>query len=76
MRLTAILLTLVLGALAGVAAAADTPPTVPDPQYCSQRDADPEKCVIQNGPPPKPIVRKPAQPPGKANTTQKKGQTP
>ena len=48
-----------LASLAGAAAAAEgTQPALPDPAYCSQRDADPEKCVIQDGPPQRPIVRK------------------
>ena len=59
MKLAATLLTIWLGAFAGVAIAAETgKPLVPDPDYCARRDADPEKCVIQDGPPPKPIVRK------------------
>lgn len=60
MRLIAILLMSWLGAFAGVAAAAEeTKPPLPDPEYCARRDSDQSKCVIQDGPPPnKPIVRK------------------
>jgi len=48
----------------GAAIAAEAPkPGLPNPEYCSRRDADPEKCVIQDGPPQQPIVRtKPAPP--------------
>ncbi|MNC87354.1 hypothetical protein D3C83_30730 [compost metagenome] len=64
MKMILNLLVIWLGAFAGMAVAAETgAPALPDPAYCSQRDADPEKCVIQNGPPPAPIVRKPATPP-------------
>jgi len=46
-----------------VIAAEVVEPGLPDPDYCSRRDADPRKCVIQDGPPPRPIVRKkPDQP--------------
>ena len=60
MKLSTILLLSWLGAIAGTATAADeAKPPLPDPEYCARRDADPEKCVIQDGPPPaKPIVRK------------------
>jgi hypothetical protein len=64
MKLARTLLLVCLAALAGVAGAAE--PGVPDPAYCSQRDADPEKCVIQDGPPPPPIVHEkkpPSKPP-------------
>lgn len=50
---------LAMTAGAAVAAEADKPAT-PDPQYCSQRDADPAKCVIQDGPPPKPLADPPS----------------
>lgn len=64
MKLVANLLTVCLGAFAGVAGAAQTAQApLPDPDYCAQRDADPRKCVIQDGPPPKPIVRRKPQPP-------------
>ena len=64
MKVIAILLLSWLGALAGVAAAAEaTKPALPDPEYCARRDSDQEKCVIQDGPPPKPIVRKNQRPP-------------
>lgn len=65
MKFPATLLMIWLGAFAGIAAAEDaTKPAQPDPEYCARRDADPEKCVIQDGPPPnKPIVRKKQPPP-------------
>ena len=48
-----------LGVFAGIAAAEEaTKPAPPDPAYCARRDADLEKCVIQDGPPHKPIARK------------------
>lgn len=48
-----------LAVMAGTALAAEpAQPAMPDPEYCSRRDADPAKCVIQDGPPQKPIVRK------------------
>lgn len=53
------ILSLSWSVIAGVAAAAEEPkPQQPDPEYCARRDSDQEKCVIQDGPPPKPIVRK------------------
>ena len=59
MKISATLTVIWLASLAGAAAAAaEVKPTLPDPDYCSQRDANPEKCVIQDGPPLKPIVRK------------------
>lgn len=59
MKLIAILLFSWLGAFAGVAAAAEeTKPPLPDPEYCARRDSDQEKCVIQDGPPVKPTARK------------------
>jgi hypothetical protein len=58
MKFAAPLLTIWLGFLAGTAVAAATPePVLPDPAYCSNRDANPEKCVIQDGPPHRPVVR-------------------
>jgi hypothetical protein len=68
MKLSAILPVIWLGAFGGIAAAAEPAKgAVPDPEYCSRRDADAGKCVIQDGPPLKPIVRKkpplPRQPP-------------
>jgi hypothetical protein len=59
MKIPTTLLMFCLVAVAGVAAAEEaTKPAPPDPAYCARRDADPEKCVIQDGPPPKPMVRK------------------
>ncbi|MDP2239470.1 MAG: hypothetical protein Q8K18_04810 [Burkholderiales bacterium] len=59
MKIATILLFIWMGGVAGVATAADaTRPALPDPEYCARRDADPGKCVIQNGPPHKPILRK------------------
>ena len=59
---TTIILAIGLGAIASISAAAEpTRPALPDPDYCARRDADPEKCFIQNGPPRKPIVRKKKQ---------------
>ena len=63
MKLAATLLTIWLGTFAGNAAAVASEPALPNADYCARRDADPEKCVIQNGPPPKPIVRKKKAPP-------------
>lgn len=58
---------LVLLALAGAAGAQAPVAPIIQPQLpaeCRERDADPEKCVINDGPPPAPIVRKkPAPPP-------------
>lgn len=64
MKFIVILLVSWLGAICGIAVAVEeTKPPLPDPEYCARRDADPEKCVIQDGPPPnKPIVRKQAKP--------------
>jgi hypothetical protein len=46
--------------LAGAVFAQDIPgPAVPDQEYCSRRDADPRKCLIQDGPPNPNIIRKP-----------------
>ena len=77
MKLATTLLMILLGAFAGVAAAAQTTkPAPPDPGYCARRDADPEKCVIQDGPPRKPIVRKkppaPQKPPVPEKPTEKR----
>jgi hypothetical protein len=64
MKFAATQLMIWLGAFAGVAAVAEaTKPAPPDPAYCARRDADQEKCVIQDGPPRKPIVRKKQSPP-------------
>jgi hypothetical protein len=64
MKFAATLLMTWLGAFAGVAAAEEaTKPALPDPANCAHRDEDPEKCVIQVGPPHKPIVRKKQPPP-------------
>ena len=63
MKLAATLLVIWLGAFAGHAATAATEPALPDADYCARRDANPEKCVIQNGPPHKPVVRKKKAPP-------------
>ncbi len=58
MKLAGTLLLIGMGALAGIAAAAETAkPAVPDPEYCARRDADPEKCIIQDGPH-RPIAKK------------------
>jgi hypothetical protein len=59
MKHAATLLTIWLSALAGVAVATEPakptesakPAPPPDTDYCARRDADPQKCVIQNGPP-------------------------
>jgi hypothetical protein len=62
MKLSTPLLALWLAAGAGVAAAAEKPatPATPDADYCARRDADPGKCVIQDGPRnPNYIYRKP-----------------
>ena len=42
----------------GAVAAEPAKTALPDPDYCARRDADPEKCVIQNGPPHRHVVRK------------------
>jgi hypothetical protein len=77
MKLAAIVLMIWLGTGVGVAAAADaTKPAPPDSEYCARRDADPKKCVIQNGPPHKPIVRKKQQPPQTAPVPEKPGEKP
>lgn len=65
------LLAIPLLALAISAAAADletrTGSTSPE---CADRNANPDKCVTQDGPPPLPIVRKkPASPPLAPNET-------
>ena len=63
--LLASLVLLGLAAGTGVARAQDRAnPAQPDPDYCSQRDADPKKCTIQDGPPSqRHIIRKPPPPP-------------
>jgi hypothetical protein len=59
MKFAATLSMIWLGVFAGVAAAAEaTKPAPPDAADCAGRDADPKKCVILDGPPHKPIVRK------------------
>ena len=64
MKLPAALLMSSLAALAGSASAQQpATPAQPDPEYCSRRDADPQKCVIQDGPPNPNIIRKKPPPP-------------
>lgn len=47
-----------LSTFACIAAGAEpAKPVVPDYDYCARRDADPEKCVIQDGPPHRHLVR-------------------
>lgn len=61
-----ILLILFLSAFAAVAGAQKPPEPMaqPDADYCARRDADPQKCVVQDGPPnPNIIIRKPPPPP-------------
>ena len=49
---------------AASAAAQESPqPVQPDPDYCSRRDADPKKCVIQDGPPKVQVRKAPPRPP-------------
>jgi hypothetical protein len=63
MKLSAALM-LSLATTVTSAAAQETPrPAQPDPDYCSRRDADPQKCVTQDGPPNPNIIRKPPPPP-------------
>ena len=51
-------------ALPLIAFAQENPaPPRPDAEYCARRDADPQKCVIQDGPPNPNIIRKPPPPP-------------
>jgi len=76
MKITAIVTVIWLGAFGGTAAAAEpASAALPDPAYCSQRDADAEKCVIQNGPPARRIVRRkspsPQQPPASSHSAAK-----
>jgi len=53
------LLAFTLAGVAGSATASEpAKPVMPDPDYCSRRDADPEKCVIQDSPPVRHYVRK------------------
>ena len=59
MKRTATILMIGLGAFSCFAAGAEqAKPVLPDYDYCARRDADPEKCVIQNGPPRRHIVRR------------------
>lgn len=61
-KLPGILLTIGwLAAGAGIAQAAEVIKPEIDQEYCSRRDADPEKCVIQDGPH-RPIAKKPQKP--------------
>lgn len=65
-----------LGLAAGTAGAAEpAKPAQADPGYCERRDADPQKCIIQDGPPHEgPIVRKrPPPPPPPPRPPVKKG---
>lgn len=74
MKLPAALL-LSLAAATGATAAQESPqPAQPDPDYCSRRDADPKKCVIQDGPP-KVLVRKPPPRSPKSNAEAAKWKT-
>jgi hypothetical protein len=63
MKLPAALLLSLVATVAGAAAQEKSRPAQPDPDYCSRRDADPKKCVIQDGPPNPNIIRKPPPPP-------------
>ena len=63
MKLAAILLLSLAATAAGAAAQETAKPALPDPDYCSRRDADPQKCVTQDGPPNPAIIRKPPPPP-------------
>jgi hypothetical protein len=63
MKLPAALLLSLVATVAGAAALEKARPAQPDPDYCSRRDADPQKCVIQDGPPNPNIIRKPPPPP-------------
>jgi len=68
-----LLLSLLLAAGAGASRAQDRAnPAQPDPDYCSQRDADPKKCTIQDGPPnPQHVIRKPPPPPPPTKASRK-----
>lgn len=63
MKLPAALALSLVATVAGAAAQEKAKPAQPDPDYCSRRDADPQKCVIQDGPPNPNIIRKPPPPP-------------
>jgi hypothetical protein len=65
MKLATALIAAGLSSIPAAAPAQDkTRPAMPDPEYCSRRDADPQKCLIQDGPPnPNIIIRKPPPPP-------------
>lgn len=63
MKTAAIALMIVLGSVAGVATGAEQRvPATPDQDVCLRRDITPEeynqRCVIQNGPPHRPIHRR------------------
>jgi hypothetical protein len=61
-------------ALPMIAGAQDKPPVMPDTEYCSRRDADPQKCLIQDGPPnPNIIIRKPPPAPPAVRKSQPDG---
>jgi hypothetical protein len=65
MKIPAALLLSCLASLAVPAGAAEQ--ALPDPDYCAQRDADPRKCVIKDGPPNRNhVIRKP--PPATSST--------
>ena len=65
MKLRRALLASCLAGFPGIVLAQDAArPVMPDTEYCSRRDADPQKCLIQDGPPnPNIIIRKPPPPP-------------
>jgi len=63
MKPTHVLLVLIVAA-APLSAGAQAPaPPAQLPPECRERDADPEKCVIKDGPPPKQFIRKKPEPP-------------
>jgi hypothetical protein len=52
MKLALALSAFCISACAGAAETTERhTPGLPDPAYCAGRDADPQKCVIQDGPP-------------------------
>jgi hypothetical protein len=63
MKLLAVLLLSLAASVAGAASEEKAKPAQPDPEYCSRRDADPQKCVTQDGPPNPNIIRKKPPPP-------------